>query len=263
MRIPASEGESHIQLAFLAKARRGSMWLNGSCALQMGIRRESHQAMILYRPAHGEVIQVLKLITGETQQIVKRVVEVAADACRAHASSLGFQIQHLAENPRFPEQTALPPSALGADRLSEISDHSQAEGAIRGDLLVTTDNLGRALQVPLHQAIQPQMLRASRRPFPPKRHPQGGPQPIVNRLVPFQQIQSGSQASDTLNENSRVNLRRPGKRIPGRHPWARQQVIEHSVKSVGGNGGLAVESQAAALWHLVLKGCLIHRERPR
>jgi hypothetical protein len=30
----------------------------------MGIRRESHQAMILNRPAHREVIQVLKLIAG-------------------------------------------------------------------------------------------------------------------------------------------------------------------------------------------------------
>ena len=43
---------------------RGSMWLNGSCAPQVGIRREGHQAMILNRPAQGEVIQVLKLIAG-------------------------------------------------------------------------------------------------------------------------------------------------------------------------------------------------------
>src|SRR5260370_33817648 len=97
---------------------------------------------------------------------MKCVVEVAADACRAHARSLGFQIKHLAENPRFPEQTAIPPGALGADCLSEISNHAQAKGAIRGDLLMTTDNLGGPSQVSLHQAIKPQMLRAIRRLFP-------------------------------------------------------------------------------------------------
>src|SRR5207245_8166733 len=135
-------------------------------------------------------------------------------ACRAQDRSLVVHIQHLAENPCFPEQTPIPPGALAADRLSEISDHAQAEGAIRGDLLMTTDNTGGALQVPLHQAIQPQMLRAIRRLVPEKRGPQGGPQPFVNRLVAFQQIQSGSQANDAVYENARMQLRGPRKRIP-------------------------------------------------
>jgi hypothetical protein len=85
------------------------MPLNPSCAPQVGIRREGRQAIILNRAANCEVIKVLKLIAVYAQQFMKRVIKVAPDACRARAGSLGFQIQHLAENPRFPEQTAIPP----------------------------------------------------------------------------------------------------------------------------------------------------------
>ena len=33
-------------------------------AAQVSIRRQGQQASILYRPAHGEVIQILKLVAG-------------------------------------------------------------------------------------------------------------------------------------------------------------------------------------------------------
>ena len=74
------------------------------------------------------------------------------------------------------------------------------------------------------------MLRAIRGSFPEKRRPEGGPQPIVNRWIAFQQIQSGCQTSDTMDENTHVQLWPPGQHIPRRHARTRQQVIEHSIK---------------------------------
>ena len=56
---------------------------------------------------------------------------------------------------------------------------------------MAADDLGGASQVSRHQAIQTQMLRAARRPLPKKRRPQGSAQPIVNRRVAFQQVESG------------------------------------------------------------------------
>jgi retinol dehydrogenase-12 len=47
---------------------------------QVGIRWDGHQAMVLNRHAHGEVIKVLKLVAGQAQQLMKRIIKVAADA---------------------------------------------------------------------------------------------------------------------------------------------------------------------------------------
>jgi hypothetical protein len=63
MRTSALGWKVIINSLFYPKPQE-SAWLNGSCAPQMVIRREGHQAMILNRPTYGEVIQVLKLIAG-------------------------------------------------------------------------------------------------------------------------------------------------------------------------------------------------------
>src|SRR5476651_375156 len=90
------------------------------------------------------------------------------------------------------------------------------------------------------------MHRAIRRPFPGKRLLESAAQPVVNRRVTFQQIESRRQAGDTMSENAHMQLRRPRQNIPRGYRWARQQMIEHSIEGGGGNGGLAIKSLAAA-----------------
>ena len=49
------------------------------------------------------MVEVLKNVVLDAEQVVEGIVKVAADAGAADAGGLGFQIEHLAEHARFPE----------------------------------------------------------------------------------------------------------------------------------------------------------------
>jgi len=111
---------------------------------------------------------------------------------------------------------------------------------------MATDNLRGAAQVAVHQAVQRQVCGAIGRLVPEEGRAQRGAQALVQRGVAFQQIQARRQAGDAMHENADVQLRPPRQHIPGWDLRARQQVIEHSVKGLGRDGGLPIEGQAAA-----------------
>ena len=75
-------------------------------------------------------------MAGETEQIVHRVVVVAADSCCAAAGRFGLEIQHLADEATLPEQPAVKPLAVLAQRLLEARDHAEAKKALFGDALI-------------------------------------------------------------------------------------------------------------------------------
>src|SRR5262249_24690310 len=103
---------------------------------------------------------------------MKTVIKIAADARRPYARGLGFQVQHLAENPGLPEKPAIPPRTLAANGLSEIGNHAHAKATVGSNFLMAADNPGGALQVIVPQTIQPKVRRAIGRLFPKKRRTQ-------------------------------------------------------------------------------------------
>src|SRR5438132_11166184 len=105
------------------------------------IRRVSPQPRVLDRRADGEVIQVLKAVAGQAEQVVKGVVEVAADAGRANPRCFRLQVEDVAEDAGLPAQAAIPPRALLADAVAELRDHAEAQGAARRDPRVTAHRL--------------------------------------------------------------------------------------------------------------------------
>src|SRR5262249_11391700 len=145
--VDSYDGEDHPEQS------RG---LDSNRAMQMGIGRQGQEAPVLNRATHGEMIEILKFAAGQSQQLMKCIVEIAPDARRPHASGLGFEVQNLAEHPRLPKEPAIPPSTILLDRLTEIGNHAQTERAIGRNLLMTANDLGGASQVILRQAIQPQ-----------------------------------------------------------------------------------------------------------
>src|SRR3972149_11724159 len=73
--------------------------------LQMRIRSQCGQPGIIDRAADGEVIEALKGIGLKAEEVVKDVVEVAANTGRTDAGCLRFQVQRLTEHTRLPEKS--------------------------------------------------------------------------------------------------------------------------------------------------------------
>ena len=67
------------------------------------------------------------------------VVVEAADAGRADAGGLRFEIEHLPDDARLPEQMPIERRAELARGSVEVRDHAEAEEAVGGDVLVATD----------------------------------------------------------------------------------------------------------------------------
>src|SRR5579871_5299275 len=110
---------------------------------QVGIRLDCGEPLIFRRPTNGEVVQALKLIACESEQLMKDIVEITADAGRAHARGLGLQIQDVSQNSGLPEEPTIPPGAVSANALSKVGDHAQAEGAVGGNLLMAARHARR------------------------------------------------------------------------------------------------------------------------
>src|SRR5262245_8844993 len=154
---------------------------------QMGIGRQGRQAAILDGGANGEVIQVLKLVAGQTQQVVKQVIEVAADAGGANAGGLGIEVEHLTGHAGRPGQSTIPPGVGRAQSRWEVGEHPQAEGPVRGNLLLAADGLGHTTKVAALQKEQADVTWTIGRPLPEKRGTQRRAEPIVNDRLALQQ----------------------------------------------------------------------------
>src|SRR5262249_46499324 len=114
---------------------------------QIRIRSQCGQTGIIDRTADGEVIEALKGIGLNAEEVVKDVVEVAADTGRTDAGGLRFQVKHLTKHPRFPEKSPVPPRASTTDRVADLGEHAEAESAVGGDLLVAARHLGNVSKV--------------------------------------------------------------------------------------------------------------------
>ena len=102
-----------------------------------------------------------------------RIVEEAADAGAGNPGRRRFQIQHLTDQPRLPEQAAVGPVAFLLQRAGEVRDHAEAEGAFAGDGLKAAQLRRLPLQIARAEAEQrqrairhglPREFRRARRP---------------------------------------------------------------------------------------------------
>jgi len=74
---------------------------------EMMVARSSHQAAVLDRPPHREVVEGLKLIALDAEQIVEGIVEITSDSRVTDGGRL--RLQDLTEQSRFPEQPTVTP----------------------------------------------------------------------------------------------------------------------------------------------------------
>src|SRR6478736_3028078 len=77
-----------------------------ACLLPRVTRRRG-QPRVLDRYPNREVVQTLKCVSGESEDMMDRVVIEAADARTPHTSCFSLQIQRLPDDARFPEQVSI------------------------------------------------------------------------------------------------------------------------------------------------------------
>ncbi|MEJ1964593.1 MAG: hypothetical protein WDO56_24810 [Gammaproteobacteria bacterium] len=70
---------------------------------------------------------------------MKRVVEEAADAGAAQPERLGFEIQHVPEQSRFPMKLPVTPGIF-RHRLLELRQHGEREARVAREPLMTVEH---------------------------------------------------------------------------------------------------------------------------
>ena len=93
-------------------------------------------------------------MAGQAQHVVDRVVVKATDSGAAGACRLGFQIQHLSDDARLPEQLTVERRAEFLQARVELGEHAEAEESIGGDVLIAADARGEPPAVAASQPNQ-------------------------------------------------------------------------------------------------------------
>src|SRR5207247_9366068 len=92
-----------------------------------------HQPRILHGHADREVIQTLKRVTREPEDLVDWIVVITADAGAPCAGGLGGEIQALAHHARLPEQLTVERRAELLQAGIEFREHPEAEETVGGN----------------------------------------------------------------------------------------------------------------------------------
>src|SRR6185295_9020533 len=123
----------------------------------MRIAGKRQQPRVFDWAADCEVIQALELAPLETQHAVKRVIEITANPGASNAGGLGFQIQRMAQQSGFPEQSSIPPAAHRSNTVFKFRQHAEAECAGARDLLMATHHLRLLPTIAIDKSEQPQL----------------------------------------------------------------------------------------------------------
>ncbi len=132
---------------------------SNSSLLRIRIGRESCQPRVFYGTADREVVKVLVFAVSKAEDLVHRVVEVAADSSATDAGGFSFQIQDLADDARFPKEARIKPGAVKFQGFYILGNHTKAEATIAGNVLETANLPGGFPCVCFNQAIKLQLLR--------------------------------------------------------------------------------------------------------
>jgi hypothetical protein len=132
------------------------------------IGRQGRQARVFDRSSGREVIERLKACVIESHDLVNRVVEKTADARGADSGRLGFQIEHLTDQPCLPEESAIKPWPVLAQAGFELRNHPQGKGTLPGDVLTAAELGSQGSRIALLKQEQRQAVGTSRRRAPVK-----------------------------------------------------------------------------------------------
>ena len=136
--------------------------------IQVRIGGKSRQPGVFYRTANRKVIQTLKLIALQAEEVMERIVEIAPDSGAPKTGGFSLQVQYMAEHTGLPEKPSIPPCTLRTNALFELCNHPEAECARSRNFLVTTYTLGFRSEISGNKLEKRQVLWTSGRSFKEK-----------------------------------------------------------------------------------------------
>src|SRR5262245_7170430 len=107
------------------------------------------------------MVERLESVIDESEHLVNRIVEEAADAGAARALGFGGEVEHLADDAGFPEQVTVERRPELGEAGVELRDHAEAEEAVGRDLLVAAHPRGETAGVAARQSVERQMVDGS------------------------------------------------------------------------------------------------------
>ena len=91
----------------------------------MGVGWDVLQTVILHRASDGEMVEALEILFFYSQDFVHDIVEEASDSCPSYACCFRFEVEELAYEACFPEESFVKPGSPFLDSAFEFGDHSQ------------------------------------------------------------------------------------------------------------------------------------------
>src|ERR1035441_9745404 len=90
----------------------------GSSCFPQTVRRQRGQASVLDWATHSEMVEALPIARRDAEDLVNRIIEVAADPGRTNARLLRLEVQHLAHESGLPEEISVEAGAIQIGRAS-------------------------------------------------------------------------------------------------------------------------------------------------
>jgi len=100
------------------------------------------QARVVDRTTHREVVEYLKAVALESEDVMAQVIEKAANVRAANLGCLCLEVLYLTSDPCFPIEPAVKP---GVERLAILGEHCD------GNRLIATRLLGKIADVSFHK----------------------------------------------------------------------------------------------------------------
>jgi hypothetical protein len=119
------------------------------------------QARVVDRTTHREVVEYLKAVALETEDVMAQVIEKAANVRAANLGCLCLEVLYLTSDPCFPIEPAVKRGVERLERLAILGEHCDGKRAVGGNRLIATRLLGKIADVSLHKKKERQRVRTS------------------------------------------------------------------------------------------------------
>src|ERR1039458_8637342 len=180
-----------------------------SCFPQV-IRRQRGKATVLNRATHCEMIEALPIARRDAEDLVNRIIEVAADPGRTNARLFCLEVQHLAHETGLPEEISVEAGAVRTQAVHVFGDHPKAEGPVPRDVLTAGDARGQSAAVPFFEQVQRKAMWARRRTQPHELTPHRLPECLDLLRIASEHLDNARQVVHAVHEEAQVDAWAPG-----------------------------------------------------
>src|ERR1022692_1114273 len=174
------------------------------------VRRQCGKASVLDWATHSEMVEALPIARRDSEHLVNRIIEVAADPGRTNTRLFRLEVQHLAHETGLPEEISVEAGATGNKAVHVFGDHPKAEGPVPRDVLTAGDARGQSAAVPFFEQVQRKAMWARRRTQPHELTPHRLPEFLHLLRIASEHVETRRQVVHAVHEEAQVDAWAPG-----------------------------------------------------